>query len=111
MVAPHVPPAPDTAGAPLLTHVGIVFHVNWSAVMGAASYDAQQTDTATGVSVLVYNGGTDTTAPVQPKATGTYQYAARACNSAGCSAWTKVPHVTVVESGNAAVPASGSSVP
>ena len=109
-----VPPAaPASAGAPALAHVGIVFNVNWSAVTGATSYDAQQTDTATGATGLIYNGGTATTAPVQPTTTGTYQYAARACNSAGCSAWTQVTHTTTVESKTAAQPApvSGSSTP
>jgi len=65
--------------------------VNWSAVSGATSYTLQRTNTATNVVTTVYTGA-GISAADSNATPGTYQYALKACNSVGCSAW-QVPAV------------------
>jgi YD repeat-containing protein len=91
-----IPPAPVTAPKVVSTNTG--FLVSWKAVSGATSYTLQQTNTDTGKVATKYTGsGTSTTVTVA--LTGFYQYAAKACNANGCSAWANATYVTDVTGG------------
>ena len=81
---------------------------------GATRYDLQQTDLGDSSVTTPYSGtATSNTITLSGPAGTMFRYAARACNSAGCSAWTSVVHTTYLnyKTNPTAVPASGSSGP
>ncbi|MBT2143982.1 MULTISPECIES: hypothetical protein [unclassified Rhodanobacter] len=87
-----VPPAP---GAPSLSVSGPsykpVVSATWSTVIGATSYQLEETHPQDGVHI-VYNGsGTSWRELIF--ATGTVQFRVKACNSAGCSAFSNYSSV------------------
>lgn len=83
------PPAPASVTAPSYVH-GVAYSISWTAVTGATSYDVQKQ--VGGASI---GSTTDTSMSFPaPGMTLTLRYGVRACNAAGCSAWTSAPNYT-----------------
>jgi len=110
----HVPAAPASVTAPTLATVNVAFGVQWSAVSGATSYQLQQTESGGRNAVTTPYSGSATSKVITlgGLVDDDFQYAARACNSAGCSGWTNAPHSTYLQRKGTqnAVPASGSTL-
>jgi YD repeat-containing protein len=71
--------------------------IPWTASSGATSYNLEVISVATGVAATIYTGAaTSYTAAVS---VGQVDYAANACNAAGCSGWTTGGPMTSVASG------------
>jgi hypothetical protein len=90
----------------------VAFGVSWSSVSGATRYELRQTLTDTGAVTTPYSGsGTSTVITLYTPPDGIFRYAARACNSAGCSGWTNAPNTTWLSNpiSTQAEPASGST--
>ena len=72
--------------------------MSWSAVAGATSYNLRQTNIERGTVATPYSGsGTSTAITLSGPIDTDFQYAARACNSAGCSGWTNASHSTYLQ--------------
>ena len=86
---------PATPGTPSTSVSGPsnkpVVSVSWGAVSGATSYQLEETHPQDGVHI-VYNGS-GTSWSALTFATGTVQYRVKACNSAGCSAFSNYSSV------------------
>lgn len=109
-----VPIAPGPVAAPGSAYINVPFTVSWSAVSGATRYDLQQTDLGDGSVTTPYSGtATSKGITLSGPADTFFQYAARACNSAGCSAWVNAVRKTYLnyKTNPPAAPASGSSGP
>ena len=87
--APAYVTAPDS-----LPYPSGVWAVNWASVSGAASYNAQRTNTGTNTVVSVYSG-TGTSVDQSNLVPGTYVFSVQACNASGCSGWQTSGTVTV----------------
>jgi hypothetical protein len=110
----HVPAAPASVTAPRTVKRGVAFGVSWSSVTTATRYELRQTLTDTGAVTTPYSGsGTGTVITLYTPPDGIFRYAARACNSAGCSGWTNAPNTTWLSNpvDPQSDPASGSSSP
>lgn len=113
VVVLRVPGAPATVTAPTVATVNVMFGVQWSAVAGANRYELQQTETGSRNNVSTPYSGPNTSAGIT--LTGIvdddFQYAARACNDAGCSAWTNARNSTYLQRKGTpqAVPATAGS--
>ena len=111
----HVPAAPGSVTAPALATVNVEFGVQWGAVSGATSYNLRQTESGTRNKVATVYSGPDTSAGITLLGIvdDDFQYAAQACNSAGCSGWTNATNTTYLTRNGTpdAAPAAGSSVP
>jgi len=70
-----------------------VVSVSWGAVSGATSYQLEETHPQDGVGI-VYNGSATSWSQLI-LATGTVQFRVKACNSAGCSAFSVYCSVTL----------------
>jgi YD repeat-containing protein len=81
-----VPAEPGSLSAPGEVPYPGDWTVSWTAVSGTTSYTLQRTNTATGLVSTVYTGAA-ASAIDGDALPGTYQYAVKACNAAGCSAW------------------------
>lgn len=110
----HVPAAPASVTAPTVATVGVAFGVQWSAVSGATIYNLRQTESGTRNAVTTaYSGSATSTAiTLDARVDDDFQYAAQACNSAGCSGWTNAPHATYLENKGIqhTIPVSGGSL-
>jgi len=88
---------PSTPGTPSTSVSGPsnkpVVKVTWSGVDGATSYQLEETHPQDGVDI-VYNGSATTWSQLI-FATGTVQFRVKACNSAGCSAFSGYKSVTL----------------
>ncbi|MDW2981379.1 MAG: hypothetical protein WBG81_09410 [Rhodanobacter sp.] len=88
---------PATPGTPSTSVSGPsykpVVSVSWGAVSGATSYQLEETHPQDGVDI-VYNGSATSWSQLI-FATGTVQFRVKACNSAGCSAFSGYKGVTL----------------
>ncbi|EIL97953.1 hypothetical protein RHOFW104T7_06615 [Rhodanobacter thiooxydans] len=88
---------PATPGTPSTSVSGPsykpVVSVSWGAVSGATSYQLEETHPQDGVSI-VYNGSATSWSQLI-FATGTVQFRVKACNSAGCSAFSNYSSVVL----------------
>ena len=92
-----VPPvAPATVIAPSYVH-GVQYYVTWSTSVAATSYDVQRTNLGTGVINLIATTSATSTTIAAPTGTQNLQYAVRACNAAGCSAYKNAPNATATD--------------
>ena len=93
-VAVELPPdGPPTLNAPA-TAVDGNYTVSWSAPGGAEDYDLQERASG-GNWEIVYHGAARNKA-YAGKAAGSYDYQVRACNQAGCTAWSATKTVQAV---------------
>jgi hypothetical protein len=92
----HIPASPAWVTAPSNATLSTPFTVSWAASSGATSYTLRQTDTDNGNVTTKYTGSARS-ASVTVGLPGFYQYAVKACNSAGCSGWRNAPNLTDVE--------------
>ncbi|GAP67178.1 hypothetical protein MBSD_n2494 [Mizugakiibacter sediminis] len=83
------PAAPASVTAPSYVH-GVSYTISWTAVTGATSYDVQK---QVGGASIGSTTATSMSFPA-PSMTQTLRYGVRACNAAGCSAWTSAPNYT-----------------
>jgi YD repeat-containing protein len=82
------PPAVPTMTAPPLNNYGGNYSAAWNSVPGATSYRLEENG------LEVYNG-TATSRSFSKMASGTFSYRVRACNTAGCSAYSPIRTVNV----------------
>ncbi|MDH5832405.1 RHS repeat protein [Luteimonas sp. M1R5S59] len=90
------PPGTPTLTGPALAYRNLTYSLNWSASTGATNYELQEDPRGGGFGTIYTGGGTNTT--LQRSLGGTYRYRVRACNGAGCSAYSTV-HVLQIEAG------------
>lgn len=88
---------PGTPDAPNLSRSGTtqkpVVKASWSATAGTTNYQLEETHPDEGV--LVFDNGTATNWSSLIFATGTVKFRVRACNSAGCSAYSAYKSITL----------------
>jgi hypothetical protein len=108
VIVSPIPIPPDWVTAPATVSLNVNFAVSWASVIGASSYTLQQTNVDTG-KVKTMNPGAATSYTTSIGLPGLYQYAVKACDSAGCSSWRNAGNTTDSENGGNAIPASGSS--
>lgn len=90
-----VPAAPSPVTAPLSAWINEPFTVKWGAVSGTTRYELQETNLGYGWVRTAYSGpNTSTVISLSGPPDTMFQYAARACNSAGCSPWANAAHTT-----------------
>lgn len=94
--AVSAPPAVPTLTGPSFSYRNESYTLLWSASAGATSYQLQEDQRGQGF-VMIYTG-TLTATTLQRNVLGTYTYRVRACNAAGCSAYSVV-HVLALEPG------------
>ncbi|WP_129136899.1 RHS repeat protein [Luteimonas sp. YGD11-2] len=92
------------AGVPLLTVPAAIhasaYDVTWSTMAGAGRYELQER-LGTGAWTTIHNTA-GTARSVTGKTTGTWGYRVRACNDAGCGAWSAVQSTVVTRPPTAA---------
>ncbi len=76
---------------------GVQYDVTWSASAAATSYDVQRTNLGTGVINLIATTSATSTTIAASTGTQNLQYAVRACNAAGCSAYKNAPNATATD--------------
>lgn len=109
-----VPAAPAPVTAPSSAWINEPFTVTWTAASGTTRYELQQTNLGYGWVTTAYSGpNTSTVLSLSGPADTMFQYAARACNSAGCSPWADAAEQTYLNDkfNPKAVPASGRGKP
>lgn len=108
----RIPAMPSGIEFPSTGYYPSKWTVMWSAVSGATSYTLQRTNTGTGGLVVTVYTGAGTSVIETNVTPGTYQYALKACNAAGCSAW-QIPTLKMTVSciGGAAVKAANGVQP
>lgn len=94
-----VPPGTAPALTAPATSANGSFTVSWTAVSGAATYELQEQKNRGGWATLQNTSATSRS--LSGKTDGSWSYQVRACNSAGCSAWSAIKTTEV------AIPPSG----
>lgn len=90
---PVLPPSPaPTLTAPATSYTGS-YTLSWTSISQASAYELQQR-LGSGAWDSIQNSGA-TTAPVSGNASGSWSYQVRACNTAGCSAWSAIKTTVV----------------
>jgi predicted phage tail protein len=86
-VAAHAPAAPASVTAPATAKMYVPFAVSWSAVSGATRYELNQRniDRSSGGGTVYSGSNTSTVITINGGGGDTFEFSARACNSAGCS--------------------------
>jgi len=106
--AVYLPASTPTVTTPASNNTGS-YAVSWSAVANATSYQVEESANGGGWT-LIHNaaGGSKT---ISGKATGSYAYRARACNTAGCGGYsgTATTQVTLPPTGAPTVTAPATS--
>jgi YD repeat-containing protein len=90
VVVTRIPAVPASISAPSSEpYPAGSWTVSWAAVGGATSYTLQRTNTATSAVVAAYSGSATSTIDGHSLllVPGSYVYAVKACNVAGCSGW------------------------
>lgn len=83
-----VPPGTAPALTAPATSANGSFTVSWTAVSGAATYELQEQKNQGGWATLQNTSATSRS--LSGKTDGSWSYQVRACNSAGCSAWSAI---------------------
>jgi YD repeat-containing protein len=90
------PPGAPTLTGPSYAYRNESYSIVWSGSTGATSYELQEDPRSLGFGTIYT--GTITGTTLQRGLAGTYTYRVRACNAAGCSAYSAM-HVLQIEAG------------